>query len=170
MKQDQPGPVHATEKSPLRIQGAWLERYPAVQYKYGTLTEVANQAWDAMHQQEPLGHLYFVLNDGTEPRVEWYVHAKTLDRYILVKGMLRVALFDARERSDSEGQLEVFEIGDLNSGLPQGMRIPPGVWHSFKSIDGEFLILNAKHPGYNQADPDKFRISMPNERCDFTWD
>lgn len=169
MKKDTAGPVHSTRRVPLEIEDAWLEIFPTVEYQYGFLTEVANQGWEGMHQGDPLGHLYFVMSDGSEPRVEWYVHEKTLDRYVLVQGKLRVALFDSRIGSPTEGKLEVFEIGGLNSGLPQGMRIPPGVWHSFKPLDGEYLFLNAKHPGYNQADPDKYRIEMPNDRCDFTW-
>ena len=170
MKKDEVGPVHATEIIELGIEGAWLERFPTVSYRYGHLTEVANEAWTGMHQFDPIGHLYFVSGNGTEPRAEWYVHEKTLDRYVLVSGRLRVALFDNREGSLTHGAIEVFEIGGLSSGLPQGMRIPPGVWHSFNSLDGEHMFLNAKHPGYNQADPDKYRIEMPNEKCDFSWD
>lgn len=169
MNQDSVGPIHFSEQIPLEIVDAWLERYPTVEYRYGFLTEVANKAWSGMHQGDPMEHLYFVLNNGAEPRVEWYVHKKTLDRYVLVSGQLRVALFDAREDSPSHGELLVFEIGGLTSDLPQGMRIPPGVWHSFKSVAGEFMFLNAKYPGYNQADPDKFRMPMPNDLCDFDW-
>jgi dTDP-4-dehydrorhamnose 3,5-epimerase-like enzyme len=169
MQKDSAGPIHKSEQIPLEISGAWLERYPTVEYQYGFLSEVTNRAWPGMHQDHEVGHMYFVLNNGAEPRVEWYVHQKTIDRYVLVTGQLRVALFDDRVDSPTYGKLQVFEIGGLLSKLPQGLCIPPGVWHSFKSIDGEFLFLNSKHPGYNQADPDKFRMSMPNEKCEFNW-
>lgn len=170
MKKDAPGPIHATEIFALGIEGAQLERFPKVGYRYGSITEVANLAWAGMHQDLPIEHLYFVSNDGSEARVEWYVHHHSTDRYVLVKGRLSVALFDAREGSPSYGVLEKLEVGDLSSDLPQGMKIPAGVWHSFKPTGGEFLLFNSKYPGYNQADPDKYRLPMPNEQCDFSWD
>lgn len=169
MQKDIPGPVHALSIIKLKIAGAQLETYPSVDYKYGQLTEFNNQEWLGMQQSAPIVHGYFVSSDGKEPRDEWYVHELTLDRYVLVSGRLEIALFDAREGSPTKGTLEIFQLGGLASSLPSGMMIPPGVWHSFNSVDGEFMFLNHKYPGYNQSNPDKYRIPMPNEHCSHVW-
>ena len=161
--------MHSVTVTELKIEGAQLETYPTVSYQYGYLTEYANRDWQGMLQSAPIAHGYFIYSDGGKARNEWYVHNHTLDRYVVVTGRLEVALFDAREGSASQNTIEVFQIGSISSGLPSGMRIPPGVWHSFKSVQGEYLFLNHKHPGYNRENPDKYRIPMPNDQCSHSW-
>lgn len=170
MQKDAAGPIHSVEVLPTDIDGVFLERYPSVDYQYGTLVEVMNQRWaDGMHQRLDVRHLYFVVNDGSLAREEWYVHNECTDRYVLIQGRLSVALYDDRQHSPTFGRLFTIKIGAIGSELSNGLSIPPGVWHSFNPTDGAMVLCNAKSPGYNRSEPDKYRIPMPNEATNFTW-
>lgn len=165
--QDQPGPDHAPNVVPLTIDGAVCQTFPIVSYGHGVLTELHNSSWSDMFS-EPIGHLYLVSNLGGR-REEWYEHRLTTDRYVLIEGALTVALFDARRESTSFGTLELVELSSVSSGETAGLIIPAGVWHSFRIHSERALLMNAKTPRYDRDDPDKYRMEMPNELCDFSW-
>ena len=165
---DAPGPDHTPVLSQLAIDGVFTEQFPSVAYKQGTLTEVVNSKWQDLFS-EPVEHLYFISNSGDRVREEWYVHHKVLDRYVLIDGKAKVALFDDRESSPTFETLIVVDLAGIEQGGVSGLRIPAGVWHSFSYQTEKLLLMNAKHPGYNRDEPDKFRMPMPNERTNFHW-
>jgi dTDP-4-dehydrorhamnose 3,5-epimerase len=165
--QDEPGPDHAAVLDPLTIEGAARQAFPTVTYGHGALIELCNANWHDMFSA-PIEHLYIVDNLGGR-REEWYEHRLTIDRYVLIEGNVTVALFDARRESPSLGTLELVELESASSGKPAALVIPAGVWHSFRINSERVLLMNAKTPGYNRANPDKYRMPMPNERCDFSW-
>lgn len=167
-KQDSPGPDHEPEFRTTTIEGVIVQRFPTVAYTYGGLTELHNQRWSGLFT-DPIEHLYVVANDDPSRREEWYEHRTTTDRYVLLDGAARVALFDSRAGSPTEGALELHDLAPLRLGW-SGLLIPPGVWHSFRITGDRMVLLNAKTPGYVRENPDKFRMPMPNERVGFTWD
>ncbi|MER3388711.1 MAG: hypothetical protein RJQ01_01635 [Microcella sp.] len=167
-RRDDPGPDHAPEVTRLAIEGVIVERFPTVRYEHGALTEIVNASWGDMFAQ-PIGHLYMLDNAGPRARDEWYVHHVVTDRYVLVDGMLDLALFDARDGSPTNGELVVTSLLPIGADGPSGVTIPAGVWHSFRYRSERMMLINAKVPGYNREAPDKYRLPMPNEHTDFRW-
>jgi dTDP-4-dehydrorhamnose 3,5-epimerase len=167
-RRDEPGPDHAPEVEHLAIEGVILERFPTVRYEHGALTEVVNASWDDLFAM-PIEHLYILNNAGPRARDEWYVHHIVTDRYVLVDGVVDLALFDARDDSSSRGTLVVTTLDPIGGEAPSGVRIPAGVWHSFRCRSPRMMLINAKVPGYNRAEPDKYRLPMPNEHTNFRW-
>lgn len=167
-QQDAPGPNHEPETRQTRIAGVTVTRFPTVEYAHGGLTELHHESWSSMFV-DPIEHLYVVSNGGQQKREEWYEHRVTTDRYIMMQGRADVALFDGRPSSPTSGILELHDLVALRDGWA-GLVIPPGVWHSFRITGDRMMLLNAKTPGYVRENPDKYRMPMPNDRIDFTWD
>jgi len=167
-KRDEPAKPHAAVRTETEIDGVFLLSYPQVNYDNGSLTEVFHPEWQELFE-DPIGHCYFVTNK-TVARQEWYYHEHTTDRYSLISGSMEVALFDPRHESPTKGrQITLNLIGlSLGDGGVHGIRIAPGVWHSFKNSDN-CIFMNFKTPPFNRETPDKFRISMPNDLCNFSW-
>lgn len=61
----------------------------------------------------------------------WRRHPVTWLNYCVVRGAIKVVLFDDRPGSPTRGEHQELVIGDANYCLVQ---IPPGVWSGFKGI------------------------------------
>jgi dTDP-4-dehydrorhamnose 3,5-epimerase len=68
----------------------------------------------------------------------WHLHKKAILNYVVVKGMIKLVLFDFREGSKTKGELMELYIGDENYCLVQ---IPAGIWNGFKGIGTEMAIV-----------------------------
>lgn len=167
--QDPIGPDHTASATVTAIDGVNLVQFPQVPFAHGHISEIYNLSWSQMFG-EPVEHMYFLSNLSRE-RQEWYEHKVTKDRYVLVQGELELALFDGRETSPTFRMFERLQMRGISTvhDEPHGIIIPPGVWHSLRNISDSTLIMNFKTPGYARMNPDKYRIEMPNELCDFNW-
>jgi dTDP-4-dehydrorhamnose 3,5-epimerase len=98
----------------------------------------------------------------------WHYHKKQDDYITCVKGMIKMVLYDAREGSATQGEINVFYIGDHN---PQLVRVPRMVYHGWKCIsEDEALIINAPTMPYNYSDPDEFRMDPHTRDIPYTWE
>jgi dTDP-4-dehydrorhamnose 3,5-epimerase len=68
----------------------------------------------------------------------WHLHKEAVLNYAVVKGMIKLVLYDDREYSSTRGELIELYIGDYNYCLVQ---IPNGVWNGFKTIGTEMAIV-----------------------------
>ena len=68
----------------------------------------------------------------------WHYHKVQYDNMVVVKGMMKIVLFDGQENSPTHGEINEFFVGESNSILIQ---IPPGVLHGFKCIGREESIV-----------------------------
>ncbi len=118
---------------------------------------------------EPIEHLYTVWAPSGGMRKEWYFHQHTLDRYMILRGRLDLGLYDGREESDTHGAFTVVSLGEPGTDLPTAIRIPPRVWHSLRWMSTDGMFLNAKLPGYDREQPDKFRVPMSELPAAITW-
>ena len=167
-KRDEPAKPHTAVRTETEIDGVFVLSYPQVHYDNGSLTEVLHPEWQELFE-ESIEHCYFITNK-TKTRQEWYYHEHTTDRYTLITGSMKVALFDPRDESPSKGKLITLNMVGLSLGASgvHGIRIAPGIWHSFKNSEN-CTLMNFKTPPFNRDTPDKFRIPMPNDLCDFSW-
>src|SRR3954469_18440356 len=106
----------------------------------GRLMEV-QRADDAIHPG--FGQAYIT---STYPGVvkAWYRHHQQIDQIALVKGLLKLVLFDARTEAATAGRLREIIIEER---APRLVQIPPGLWHGFQAMgpDECFLLhLNSR--------------------------
>jgi dTDP-4-dehydrorhamnose 3,5-epimerase len=95
------------------------------------------------------------------------MHKRQADRYLGVRGEVRVVLFDGRTDSPTHGVYDQYFLGEE---LPSLLRIPPGVWHADQNVgQGEAAILNLPTVAYNPNDPDKYRIDPHSGEIPFDW-
>lgn len=98
----------------------------------------------------------------------WHYHEKQTDHFCVLAGMAKVVLYDAREGSPTKGEINEFYLGEQRRGL---VVIPPGVYHGYKNIGPEVvLLLNLPTETYNYAAPDEFRAAPHGGPVPYDWD
>ncbi|HEY7727759.1 MAG TPA: dTDP-4-dehydrorhamnose 3,5-epimerase family protein [Candidatus Eisenbacteria bacterium] len=98
----------------------------------------------------------------------WHFHRKQTDHFVIVKGMMKVVLYDAREDSPTKGLINEFFMGEKNPIL---VSIPPGVVHGMKGIGTEpAMLVNTPTEPYVHADPDEHRIHPHENDIPYRWD
>ena len=97
----------------------------------------------------------------------WHYHKKQLDSFVVVKGMLKLVLYDGRPGSKTKGEVNEFFIGEHNQLLVQ---TPNNVYHGFKGIsDTETIVINAPTEAYNAKKPDEFRLPAHTKEIPYEW-
>ncbi|HEY3175857.1 MAG TPA: dTDP-4-dehydrorhamnose 3,5-epimerase family protein [Candidatus Polarisedimenticolia bacterium] len=97
----------------------------------------------------------------------WHYHKVQHDHFIVVRGMMKIVLYDARESSPTHGVVNEFFMGEHN---PLLLQIPPYVFHGFKCIsEHEALVVNLPTEPYHYADPDEFRVPAHDPSIPYDW-
>ena len=97
----------------------------------------------------------------------WHYHKMQVDHFIVVKGMMKIVLYDAREASPTHGVVNEFFMGKHN---PMLLQIPPFVYHGFKCIsEQEALVVNLPTEVYRHDDPDEFRAPAHDPAIPYDW-
>lgn len=97
----------------------------------------------------------------------WHYHEKQYDNMVVVRGMMKIVLYDRRPDSKTVG-----EVMELFSGAYRPLRItiPPGVCHGFKCISAEeAMVVNTVSEPYNYKKPDEFRIHPHDNDIPYDW-
>ncbi len=98
----------------------------------------------------------------------WHYHKFQDDNVCVVKGMLKLALFDGREDSSSKGEVNEFFIGENNPIL---VHIPKHVYHGWKCISGEkAYVVNCPTQPYNRENPDEHRLPWNSDKVPYDWE
>jgi dTDP-4-dehydrorhamnose 3,5-epimerase len=97
----------------------------------------------------------------------WHFHKIQTDNVAVVKGMLKLVLYDPREGSPTKGEINEFFIGEHNPLLVQ---IPPEVYHGWMCIsDQEAIVVNCPTTVYNREDPDEYRVDPHENEIPYQW-
>ncbi|MBW2058111.1 MAG: dTDP-4-dehydrorhamnose 3,5-epimerase family protein [Deltaproteobacteria bacterium] len=97
----------------------------------------------------------------------WHYHKKQTDNVAVVRGMIKIALYDPREDSPTRGEVNEFFVGEHAPALVQ---IPPRVFHGWKCIgEYEAIIVNIPTEVYNYQDPDEFRVHPHENDIPYDW-
>jgi dTDP-4-dehydrorhamnose 3,5-epimerase len=113
------------------------------------------------------GQVYVSLNYPGVVR-GWHYHKKQDDHFAVVKGMVKVALYDAREGSPTQGQVDEFFLGEQHSIL---LKIPVGVMHGYKTVGNEpSLLINFPTEPYDPQEPDEYRLPWDTDEIPYDWD
>ena len=98
----------------------------------------------------------------------WHYHKVQTDHFVIVKGMMKVVLYDSREGSPTKGLVNEFFMGEKNPIL---VTIPPGVIHGMKGIGTEpAMLVNVPTEMYKYNEPDEFRIDPHSKEIPYDWD
>ncbi len=97
----------------------------------------------------------------------WHLHTKMTLNYAVIKGMIKLVLFDSRKNSKTKGKLIELFIGEENYCL---VTIPPGVWNGYKNIGTEVAIV--ANCSTLPHDPKEIRRMNPlsNKVIKYNWD
>ena len=98
----------------------------------------------------------------------WHYHKKQTDNMAVVKGMMKIVLYDSRTSSTTKGEINEFFAGEHNPILIQ---IPPFVYHGFKCISPEeALVINVPDELFNYKQPDEFRVDPHSQKIPYAWE
>ena len=95
----------------------------------------------------------------------WHYHKIQTDWWYVCSGVLRVGLCDMREDSPTYKQTMDFLMGDLQPA--QVVKVPPGVAHGCKTVQGPAHLLYVTSHTYNPDD--ECRITYDDPGIDFDW-
>ena len=97
----------------------------------------------------------------------WHYHKKQVDSFVVIKGMMKVVLYDHREESSTFGEINEFFMGEHN---PMLLQIPKYVYHGFKCIsDHEAMVINCPTEVYNYREPDEYRLDPHSGKIPYDW-
>ena len=97
----------------------------------------------------------------------WHYHKKQWDHFVVVKGMMKVVLYDGRQGSSTFREINEFFMGDYNPIL---LQIPPFVHHGFKCIsETEAIMINCPTEVYDYNNPDEYRIEPHRGEIPYDW-
>jgi dTDP-4-dehydrorhamnose 3,5-epimerase len=145
------------------IEGVNTKRLRVIPDERGRLMEIL-RADDELFQQ--FGQVYITT---TYPQVvkAWHFHKIQTDNIAVVKGMLKLALYDSREESPTKGEVNEFYIGEHNPLLVQ---IPKEVYHGWMCVSQEESItINIPTEVYHYDEPDEYRIHPHDNDIPYDW-
>ncbi len=98
----------------------------------------------------------------------WHYHEKQDDFFVVVKGMIKVGLYDMREGSPTRGEVSEYYLGDNNNIV---LKIPVGVAHGYKTVGVEpSLLVNFPSEMYDREEPDEHRLPWDTDQIPFDWE
>lgn len=145
------------------IDGVVVKQLKAIPDERGYLMEILRDD-DAFFQR--FGQAYVT---AVYPGVVkgWHYHEKQVDHFCVLKGMVKVVLYDRRAGSPTLGEVNEFFMGEKNTIL---LRIPNGVLHGMKGTGTETgLVLNLPTEHYDHSNPDEFRVDPHDNDIPYDW-
>jgi dTDP-4-dehydrorhamnose 3,5-epimerase len=145
------------------IEGVVTKQLKQIADERGWLVEIMRSDWE---QFQKFGQAYIT---AAYPQVvkAWHMHKKQTDNITCIKGMIKLVLYDNREKSKTKNEINEFIIGERNLLT---VKIPPEVWHGFKTVTEEYaLILNVPTELYNYKKPDEYRLPPDTEKIPYDW-
>lgn len=96
----------------------------------------------------------------------WHIHKEQVDWWYVATGTLRVALHDKRKDSPTYGETMEFFMGDNHQS--KIIKIPPGVAHGCKCINGPAHFFYITSKVYNPDD--EGRIDHDDKEIGYDWE
>ncbi len=87
----------------------------------------------------------------------WYKHAVQVDSFFVLEGEMRLVLVDDRPGVASQGTVAEYR---LSAAEPRFLTLPPGIWHGFRSLAGDLVVLHANSRPFSMEGPDEVRLPL----------
>jgi len=145
------------------IEGVRVKRLKVIPDERGRLMEML-RADDELYIK--FGQVYMTTAyPGTVKA--WHYHKKQVDNFAVVKGMMKVVLYDSREKAPTYKEIGEFFMGEHNPIL---LQIPAYVYHGFKCIsESEAIVINCPTEMYDYEEPDEFRADPHGGEIPYDW-
>lgn len=145
------------------IDGVKIKKLKVIPDERGWLMEMLRCDDDIFQQ---FGQVYLsVVYPGVVKG--WHYHKKQTDFFTVVKGMVKVALYDNREDSPTYKEVNEFFMGEHNPIL---ITIPPLIMHGIKGIGTEpAYLINCPTEPYKYDEPDEFRVDPHDNDIPYDW-
>lgn len=145
------------------IKGVKIKKLKVIPDERGRLMEIL-RCDDEIFKK--FGQIYMTTNYPGVVKA-WHYHKKQTDNVCCLKGMIKIALYDAREGSPTKGELNEFFVGEHNPCL---VVIPNGVYHGWKCIsETESIVVSAPTEPYNYKEPDEYRLPPDTKEIPYDW-
>jgi dTDP-4-dehydrorhamnose 3,5-epimerase len=147
----------------MMIDGVRVKNLRVIPDERGRLMEILRS------DDEIFRHFGQVYMTTTYPTVvkAWHYHRIQTDNVAVVKGMLKLVLYDPREGSPTKGEINEFFVGEHNPLLVQ---IPPEVYHGWMCISElEAIAVNCPTEPYNREEPDEYRLPPHENDIPYEW-
>ncbi|MBI3956039.1 dTDP-4-dehydrorhamnose 3,5-epimerase family protein [Candidatus Gottesmanbacteria bacterium] len=95
----------------------------------------------------------------------WHVHTTQIDWWYVVKGTVKVALYDARSGSATHKELNEFTLGEEGQDII--LKIPAGVAHGLKVIKGPAELVYVTSGTYSKDE--EGRIPYDDPEIGYDW-
>jgi len=97
----------------------------------------------------------------------WHYHKIQIDHFVVVRGMMKIVLYDRRDDSPTYRRINEFFMGDHHPVL---LQIPTNVLHGLKCIsEHEALMINLPTEPYRYDAPDEYRIPSHDPEIPYDW-
>jgi dTDP-4-dehydrorhamnose 3,5-epimerase len=147
----------------IEIEGVKTKKLRVMPDERGRLMEIL-RCDDEMFQK--FGQVYMTTNYPGVVKA-WHYHKKQTDNVCCLRGMIKMALYDAREDSKTKGEINEFFIGEHN---PLLVVIPPRVYHGWKCISQEeSIVISIPTEPYNYEEPDEYRLPPDTKEISYDW-
>ena len=145
------------------IEGVRVKKLKVIPDERGRLMEML-RADDEMFIK--FGQLYMTTAYPGAVKA-WHYHKKQVDNFVVVKGMMKIVLYDSREHSSTFKEINEFFMGEHNPVL---LQIPSYVYHGFKCISElEAIVINCPTEVYSHKDPDEYRVDPHGGEIPYDW-
>jgi dTDP-4-dehydrorhamnose 3,5-epimerase len=145
------------------IDGVKVKKLRVIPDERGKLMEILRTD-DEMY--EKFGQVYVTT---AYPGVvkAWHLHKIQDDNMAVIRGMMKIVLYDGRDGSPTKGEVNEFFAGEHNPVL---IHIPKGVMHGFKCIgEHEAVVVNTPTEIYNYKQPDEYRVPPHDNDIPYDW-
>ena len=95
----------------------------------------------------------------------WHIHKTQVDWWYVVKGLVKVALYDGRANSPTYKQVEEFTLGE--GGQDIVLKIPTQVAHGLKVLKGPAEFIYVTSGTYSKEE--EGRIAYDDAKIGYDW-
>ncbi|MBI3318887.1 MAG: dTDP-4-dehydrorhamnose 3,5-epimerase family protein [Candidatus Omnitrophica bacterium] len=155
-------PVRADGRAVELIEGVVLKRLETRSDDRGFFREILRLKGEFF--EEEIGQWsHSLMYDGVIKA--WHLHKVQADYFYVAAGVLKVALYDRRPDSPTYRKIMSFYMGDGQP--PLVLKIPPGVAHGCKTVQGPVHLIYLTSQVYNPAD--ELRLPHDDPEIGFDW-
>ena len=162
------------------IRGVRVRRLKVNKDPRGILVETLRADWPDFYDERelPFAQSYYSVTEAGVARDEdrWHLHRAQEDRFVVLSGVLAVAMHDPRPDSPTRGLVNVFRMGDLQDEEGRyALMVPRRVHHGFVVGPADpAMLMNFPTQIYSPADEGRIPLSEVGARLPdgspFSWD
>ena len=148
------------------IEGVETRKLKVNTDERGHLVEMFREDWDEYDPEPAMS--YFSMSYPGVIRA-WHRHTRgQIDHFVCPQGRIKIAVYDDRDDSPTQGEVNTFVIGEHSQ---QAVQIPGACWHGFKVIGNEqAFLVNFPTNLYDYEDPDEERLPYDTDEIPHDWD